>query len=206
MTSNQLKFQSIFSVSVVPRLALTLAFCAIASGCGTLREPNSDLKNISNQNIYRIGRADIEAWGALTLSSCSYYTTSRADLDVTIRDESIAWGSKVYLLSGLTSVQPFNRSNQRIWDAKEETEMTSVSDFTWKSHRSAVMVERGRAEVYDSVSFLIKVVSPTAEERYIKPSQGQSYLNATFDLGAAECRRDGQDLVMRSIKLQAVNN
>jgi len=67
-------------------------------------------------------------------------------------------------------------------------------------------VERGHALSYDSISFVMKVVSPMGEVRYIKPSSGDSYLNATFDLGAAECRRDNHEPVMKAMKLTAVIN
>jgi hypothetical protein len=187
-------------------LTVLAAFGMLLSGCGGKASPNTNLSSVSNQNIYRIGSASIEAWGVAVTESCSYYTSTTADVDVTVRDGSIVWGSKVYLISGLTSAKPLNPSFSPIWDARAETEMKSVSDFSWKARRSATLVERGHSLSYDSISFVMKVVSPMGEVRYIKPSSGDSYLNATFDLGAAECRRDNHEPVMKAMKLTAVIN
>ncbi len=185
-------------------LTVFAAIGFLLSGCGTIHSKESQLSGVSNQNIYRIAGSAIEAWGVAVTNSCSYYTSTTGDVDVTIRDASIVWGSRVYLVSGLTSAKPLMPAFARIWDAKEEVEMQSISDFAWKARRSALLVERGRAVAYDSVSFVIKVISPMGEERYIKPSSGDSYLNATFDLSTAECRRDGQQPAMNSMKLKAV--
>jgi hypothetical protein len=187
-------------------ITVVAAIGFLISGCGRLQSNESHLAGVSNQNIYRIGGSAIEAWGVAVSNTCSYYTTTTGDVDVTVRDASIVWGSRVFLVSGLTSAKPLMPSFARVWDAKEEVEMQSVSDFAWKARRSALLVERGRAIAYDSVSFVIKVVSPMGEERYIKPGTGDSYLNATFDLSAAECRRDGQQPAMKSMKLKAVRD
>lgn len=192
------------------KLALGLTVVAalgfLISGCGSVRSEESALASSSNPNAYRMGSSSIEAWGVATTNSCSYYTSTSADVDITIRDGSIVWGSRVYLLSGLTSVKPAHSGMARIWDEKDEVEMRSVSDFTWKARRSAVLVERGKTPAYDTVSFIIKVVTPMGEERFIKPSSGDSYLNATFDLSAAECRREGRQPVMKSMKLKAMKD
>jgi hypothetical protein len=203
MTSTNLKFPS-------KTIALWLSFAGVVGGlssaCGSVTSPKSNLESATNENVFRIGNAAIEAWGILLSNTCSYHTSSSADVDITIRDVSIVWGSKVYLLSGLTSVKPILPSFERIWDAKDEVEMKSISDFVWRARRSATMVERGRAVAYDTVSFVIKVISPMGDVRYIKPSSGDSYLNATFDLSTAECRRQGEEPVLKSMKLKAVKD
>lgn len=206
MKSVNLNAQRLASKTSVLGLTVIAALGMLLTGCGRTVSPKAELASERNQNIYRIGSAGIEAWGAAATNSCGYYTNTSADVDVTIRDGSIVWGSRVYLLSGLTSAHPVNPSFERVWDAKDEVEMKSISDFVWKARRSAVLVERGRSVAYDSISFVIKVISPMGDILYIKPASGDSYLNATFDLATVGCRRDNEEPVLKSMKLTAVKD
>jgi hypothetical protein len=182
----------------------SVASCVAMTGCRTHQSKQGLLASSEQGREIQIDKASIQAWGRLYTASCSsYYTSTSADLDVTVRDHSIGWGSKVYLESGLTNVAS-SEGRTTSWDSPTSVEMKSVDQYTWKATRTAKMVERGHSNSHDSIGFVIRVVDQANQKRYIKPSSGNSYLRATFNMGQAQCQSPDGEPAMKMMKLASV--
>lgn len=132
----------------------------------------------------------LEVWGRAYENTCSVHSNTTADFDVTFRDSSLPWGTKISLISGLGGIDASPVSNdvkQLHWQNQREQEMPAVAANTWRVRRSAYIADRSYTRRFSSLEFTIKIQQPGRDPQYVNSNEPWSYLRSTLDTSIIGC-------------------
>jgi hypothetical protein len=91
--------------------------------------------------------------------SCGYYSNTTADFHVEYLNESIPWGSKVFLDYGLSQLDVADPGKKREWQKKASVELTAVGPYKWSGNAQTVTHNRSSPEMYDHLAFVLRIVT-----------------------------------------------
>lgn len=88
------------------------------------------------------------------------------DYDITFKDESLPWGTRVTLIYGWDTDQWREKPERKEWKYREEKAMKAVSPFTWSAQVSTTLHSRTEAEFKKGLDLVIKIEVPNERARY----------------------------------------
>ena len=98
--------------------------------------------------------------------SCGYFSSMVGDYDITFKDESLPWGTKVTLIYGWDTEQWREKPERKEWKYREEKVMKAVSPFTWSKQIETTLHSRTEAEFKKALNIVIKIEEPKQAVRY----------------------------------------
>ena len=150
--------------------------------------------------------ADIAVKGR-SYNDCGYPTAVQGDAEVTYKNTELPWGSRVFLVSGLSGTENVFVDGTYVtraldWRDRQEEELSSTSAWTWSGQRHAELAFRGRNYLFDAVQFVIRVVLPNGESFYDNGGQSRwGYYQAEFP--ARQCAENEPGL--QPLEVRVVN-
>lgn len=106
--------------------------------------------------------------GDLSIKARSYkvdwghYYDQRSIFEFSYRNTTLKWGTKVNLIYGFHSQNPYN-PNQN-WKSRNIIELNSVSDFTWGTALQITTADR--FDQFDQIQFVMEIVHPDGHKTY----------------------------------------
>lgn len=108
----------------------------------------------------------VQVWGRDYTYSCGYFSSIEGEYDITLRDDTLPWGTEVTLVTGWSAPGFFE------WRERREIPARSVSPFTWRAHVSGTLAYRSGAERRTHLDFVFKVTLPDGTVRWINGGNG----------------------------------
>ncbi|MSP19515.1 MAG: hypothetical protein EXR74_08095 [Bdellovibrionales bacterium] len=138
--------------------------------------------------------------------SCGYFTSIQGDLSVAFTDTTLAWGTTVSLIAGWEGREGFPEK-RFAWKERAEILAKSTAPFTWTADLTKVLHERSKAELKDTLNFVIKVTAPGRAPEYINGGSPWGYYRARLITnGPGRCVNNINDLPdYRSLVLETID-
>ncbi len=108
----------------------------------------------------------LKVMGREYVYSCGYFSAMVGDYDVTFKDESLPWGTKLTLIYGWNVEKWGHPPQNKEWMYREEVEMKSVSPFNWSTQIEATLHARTSSEYRNGLNLVVKVEVPNRGVRY----------------------------------------
>ncbi len=136
---------------------------------------------------------DVKVNGRAYMPSCSYMTNVTGDFEVTLQDESIAWGSSVDLIFGF-----FGRGERGAvldWTQKQELQMPATGPYRWSQRVTTQLARRGGPEQLEALQFVFRIREASGKERYLRGGRGEmAFFEARLPTSLRpDCVRPGQE-------------
>lgn len=118
-----------------------------------------------------LSASEIHVQGRSYTISCSYYNKTTGDFVVQYQNNSLPWGTKVFLTYGADgyTIQYGPNPAREIkltWQNKTEIEIFAYSEFTWGADLSMTIHERTTPDVFNGIDFVFRIVLPDGTEFY----------------------------------------
>jgi len=126
--------------------------------------------------------------------SCGYFSSMQGEYDITFKDESLPWGTKVTLISGWDVERWGHPPTYRTWSYREEKEMKSVSPYTWSTRLEAQLHGRTTSEYRQALDMVVKVEVPNQAPKFYNGTSRWGYFQIEVgNTSKAPCvNRDGK--------------
>jgi hypothetical protein len=148
--------------------------------------------------------SDVKVLGRSFMHSCGYYSRTSAEFQVNYTNSNLKWGSRVYLISGLSGTQ---YAAQKIeWQNREEIEMKASEAFTWTVDLEKTVHERSSSPSFNEFVFVFKIVSDGGEINYdLGSDKPWSFYKTDIEREGLSCISGSQDLPkFKSLLIQRI--
>ncbi len=152
--------------------------------------------------------ADIQVWGRQFTNSCSYYTLTWGDYDLTFRDTSLPWGTKVTAVVAFAGYKTSNGQKYGFsWDRDRSIPMQAVSAHTWRARKSETLHSRGHDFNFTALQFIFKVESPGRAAYFVNGGSSWGHFEVDLTAGTNPCVTGGGDIPqMRRLPIRVVDH
>ncbi|GEM_PF-3834265 len=104
---------------------------------------------------------DLYIEGRTVYHDCSYYSSTSVDLRITYLNENLPWGTTVEAVFGFEETDSsYGVPKVTSWQNRKIAMMNPSTEYTWQLDIEEFAAERGRAQSYTGLDFVIKVTVP----------------------------------------------
>lgn len=117
----------------------------------------------------------VTAQGRLHAYSTTYWSAVDGEFSIRLYDETIPWGSQVFLRHGWTNSE-WNQGQLvelSSWTDLEVTEVPAVAPYQWEIKLQKQLYTRGSSYHLTALQFVFEVHSPDGDITYIKGSDSK---------------------------------
>lgn len=152
--------------------------------------------------------ADVQVWGRSFTSSCSYYTSTWGDYDLTFRETALPWGSKVTAVVAFGGYRAVGGGNNQYfsWDRNREMPMSPVAPFTWRVRKSETLASRSSNLFFTHLKFIFKVEAPGKAAYYVNGGSSWGHFQVEAVQHPTPCVDNGSLPDMKPLPVQAVEH
>jgi len=139
--------------------------------------------------------ADIQVWGRQFTNSCSYYTLTWGDYDLTFRDTTLPWGTKVTAVVAFAGNRMVNGVPQLFsWDRSRYISMEAASAFTWRARKSEELHSRSHDTTFTRLQFIFKVEAPGRAAYFVNGGSSWGHYEVDLTRTTIPCVTSGGEL------------
>lgn len=140
---------------------------------------------------------DIQVWGRVYDYSCGYFSRRAADVSVTLKDDSLPFGTEVNLVIGWSGEQWIaGGKHERVnWVDRTVVPMKAIDKFTWEGKAlDKTFGTRSGARWFDTAQFVFEIKAPNEAPRYVHGDSKWGYFETERMNPGTNCVTTGKPL------------